>query len=137
MAAGTKDIALEQGASFRLLLTWAQNSGTVDAEGVPIAGDPYDLTGARAHMQIRNKPGGTILVDLNTENGGITLGTDGDFTTGKIAVYISPVQSNSIKVKKSFYDLFIIFPGEVDSLRILKGKVITAFTVTNDLVGAP
>lgn len=138
MAAGTKDIGLEQGASYRMVMTWTQNSGLVDEEtGLPIPGDPYDLNGARAHMQIRNKPGGTVLVDLTTENGGIVLGTDGDGTTGKIAVYVSPVQTESITIKKASYDLFIVFPGEFDSIRILKGKVTIAFTVTNDGDGAP
>ena len=138
MAAGTRNLVLEQGASFRMSLTWAQKAE--DEEGNVIAGEAYDLSNARGRMQIRTKAresGGELLVDLTTENGGIVFGTDGDATDGKIAVYISPEQTNSIHLKKTFYDLFVIFDGAIDATRLLQGQVATRFTYTNDGDGAP
>jgi hypothetical protein len=134
MAAGIKNILVEQGASFRMRLTWAQPSVSVDIAGNPVPGPPYDLTGARARMQIRLRPGAPVLVDLTSEpGGGLTLGG----ALGTIGVYISPDQTQSLTTKKAVYDLFVIYAGEVDSHRILKGKVTIELAVTSDGDGAP
>ena len=70
MKAGKYDITIEQGAGFELPLSY-----TAD-------GDLVDLTGSRARLQMREKVGSSVvLVELTTENDGITLGgVDGTIT---------------------------------------------------------
>lgn len=123
MAAGVHNIALEQGSTFRLHLTWGTR-GT-DAQGNPIIEVPYDLTGCTARMQIRNRAGGTLLLELNTENGGIDLGG----TDGTIDVLITDEQTDSLEVRRAKYDLEVYFPNG-DTRRPVKGDVTVDQVVT-------
>jgi hypothetical protein len=63
MTAAAYDIQLEQGEDWKPV--WSLLSG----------GQPYNLTGFSAHMQIRSTfYAGTALVDLHSNTGGIVLG---------------------------------------------------------------
>lgn len=63
MAAGIYDIVIEQGADWRLVITWK------DANS-----NPMNLTGYQARMQVRESFASKVKVfDLTTENGRITL----------------------------------------------------------------
>ena len=65
MAAGKLKLAIEQGATFRKLLTYKAGTPAV----------AVNLTGCTARMQIRSAiTSPTVLVNLTTENGGIVLG---------------------------------------------------------------
>ena len=62
MSAGKLKLLIEQGATFRKLLTWKAGTPAV----------PVDLTGCTARMQIRGViDDAAPLVSLTTENGGI------------------------------------------------------------------
>lgn len=59
------DIAVYQGASWDLFLTWST--------GDPLV--PVNLTGWDAALQVRTEPGSdTVLLELSTGNGRIALG---------------------------------------------------------------
>jgi hypothetical protein len=142
MAAGIKDIFIEQGASFRMFLTWTEPSprnpdGTVQTDpdtGLPVPGDPYDLTGAEAHMQIRQRVGSTVLMDLRSGDGNeIVLGG----VAGTIAVSMTPEQTANIMAKRAKYDLYVIFPDRTDAAKVLKGKVTVDLAVTREVDPLP
>jgi hypothetical protein len=64
MSAASVDLSVEQGAYWDQQLVWK------DANG-----DPVDLTGYTADMQVReNILSPTVIVELTTENDKITLG---------------------------------------------------------------
>jgi hypothetical protein len=107
MAAGVYNLTIEQGATFRRQFTLRDQSG-----------NPMNLNGFSARMQIRPEiDDEEILVDLSTDDGGITLGGD----EGTIVVYIS-AEDTEVMDSEGVYDLELIAPGgDVD--RILKGRV--------------
>jgi hypothetical protein len=115
MTAASLDLYIEQGATYRSTIVYAQ----ANADGT--AGTPYDLTGCTARMMIRSKQAdtGTPVVSLTTENGGLTLGG----TDGTIAIYIEPMATESVSIAaKGVYDLEIVFPSG-DVSRVVEGKV--------------
>jgi hypothetical protein len=66
MAAGTYNLTIEQGATFRLLVEWLDGS------------NPVDLTDFSARMQIRPYAASDeVFITLDTgSNGGITIESD-------------------------------------------------------------
>ncbi len=122
MAAGTLNIAIEQGATWRRQLTWYDPPPTGSPAGTQ--GPLKDLTGCAAHMQIRDRIGGTVLVDL-TDTAGITLGG----VAGTIDIVITAAQTRAITGKKGVYDLYVTFPGD-DERRVLEGAVTNDLSVT-------
>lgn len=82
------------------------------------AGNPIDLTGLTARMQIRPyKESAESFLSLTTENGGITLGG----VDGTITVVIRTAQTSLIP-SDGYYDLELVDgDGEVD--RVLYGSV--------------
>lgn len=122
MAAGKLDLSLEQGATWRRQLTWHDPGPDADTLG-PLK----DLTGCTAHLQIRNKVGGTMLLEL-TDESGITLGG----TAGTIDILFTGAQTLTLTVKSAVYDLYVIFIGD-DPRRVLEGKVSVDFTVTTPI----
>lgn len=122
MAAGIKDISIEAGSTFRLSLEWRQPGPDEATQG-----PPYDLTGASAQMQIRQRVGSPVLVDLDTGPGdGITLSG----ATGLIDVLIPWDVTAALTVRKAVYDLFITFPHSQGREKVLKGKVTVDPAVT-------
>jgi hypothetical protein len=90
----TGDDAIQKGASFEQTLEWLDSNG-----------DPVDLTGLSARMQVRrsvNSP--AFVLELTTENGGIVLGG----TNGKITMRVSATQSAAIPIAAGVYDLELV-----------------------------
>lgn len=116
MAAAKLKLVIEQGATFRKLLTWKA--------GTPLA--PVDLTGCTARMQIRATiTAAEVLHELTTENGGLTLGG----TAGTITMYISPIQTALMAWTAGVWDIEIITSaGDVN--RLLYGPVTVSPEVT-------
>jgi hypothetical protein len=107
MAAAKYDITIEQGATFRLHLVWK------DSEGVPV-----DLTGYSARMQIRQfVQSDDVVLSLNTGNGGIVLGEDGD-----IQVAADAEQTEMIVDLAGVYDLEMVSADDTVT-RLVEGKV--------------
>ena len=122
MSAGTFNIVAEQGATYNKLFTLTNS-----------AGDLIDLTGYTARLQVREKYSSeTKLLDLTTENGGITLGG----AAGTVAVLATATQMAAISVpdtggtppkRSAVYDLELISGSTVT--RLLQGK----FDITREV----
>ena len=104
-------LEIDKGSTFRHTVTW--KSGPTGSEVL------VDLTDAAARMQIRSDvTHDSILHDMTTENGGITLGG----VAGTIELYISDTDSTAFTWTKGVYGLEIILAnGEVR--RLLRGKI--------------
>lgn len=102
------DLSIDQGATFQLLITWNDPSGT-----------PINLTGYTARMQIRpTQPSSTIVLELTTENGGITLGG----LAGTISLFASATATAAITADSGVYDLELASAGGIVT-RLLQGSV--------------
>lgn len=107
-----------QGATFRKRLTWKAPSGT-----------PIDLTGCTARMQVRSEvESDVVLLNLTTENGGITLGG----SAGTVDLYLGAVATAAITWDGGVFDLEIIHPGAQpdDVTRIAQGSISVSPEVT-------
>jgi len=118
------DICIFQGATFNQTLFYET--------GEPSA--PVDLSTYTAKMHIRSKPESkALIIELSTTTGGgngrITLGTNGDFTTGAINLFISSSDTANLSVcQNAVYDLELTSGSVVT--RILQGNVIISPEVT-------
>lgn len=113
MTPGKYNFVCPQGATFSKQLTWK-------IENVPV-----DLTSYAARMQVREKYTSKVaIIDISTENGGITLGGD----EGTILLYISDEDTSKIFAKSYVYDLEMISSSE--TLRLIEGKFIVTPEVT-------
>ena len=114
MLAGVYKIVCDQGATFERLLTIEESSG-----------DPMNLTGFTARMQVRPEIESTdVLVELTTENGRLVLGG----AAGTISMSLSPVVTATID-RDGFYDLEIISSGGAVH-RVLRGRFLVNLEVT-------
>lgn len=106
-----EDIIIQKGATFIYpILIWSDNRVT-----------RKNLTGFTAELKIKRKlPNGdlesTSIIELTTENGGITLGG----LEGTVDLYISAEDTATLPSANAFYDL-----------KLIKGAVIeTALSAT-------
>ena len=148
MAAATYALRIEQGATWRLKFTWCR-AGAVNPDGTIAAGDPIDLTGCTARMQIRKSLRQPVLafittpvtaiatdavtgVETTTETpNGITLGG----VDGTIVLELSADKTALLNITAGVYDLEIVFPSG-DVYRVLEGTVTVDPNVTRpDLDG--
>ena len=105
-----------QGATFRKRLRWSDKA----------TGTPIDLTGCRARMQVRAEIGSpTVLLELTTENGGITLGG----TAGTVDLYVGATATAAFAWEGGVFDLEIVHPGG-DVTRLAQGTVSVSPEVT-------
>jgi hypothetical protein len=101
---------IDQGATFR----WTVNY-------VDTVGNPVDLSGRSAMMQIRSATSGYCFWTLTAEQGGgITLNAANEL--GRIDIYLSPAQTQLIVHKNCNYDLIVLVPGG-DVIRICEGTI--------------
>lgn len=112
----TVDLEVEQGATFRVQLMYTDEND-----------EPVNLTGRRAHMQIRKRSGTPPLLDLTTENGGIVLGSGGE-----IDIYIG-ARGTATLTRKAKYDLHLIDNDNIDEVdRVFGGDVLITPAITVD-----
>ena len=108
MVAGEYDITIEQGATFSCTLTWNDETG-----------DPVNLTGFTGRLHARRTSyHETKLLDLTTENGGITLGG----AAGTITILASATLTASIDAPFGVYDLELVAAGG-HVTRLIRGKI--------------
>ena len=89
-------------------------------------GDPIDLTGASAKMQVRDTKGGTKLAfTLTSPSGGITI----DAPNGKLTVKMTPTQTNKLFYPKSSYDIMIT-DSNLNKIKLLEGFLTLSRSVT-------
>jgi hypothetical protein len=95
------------------------------------AGDPavpVDLTGWTARMQVRatvDSP--EVLLELSTENGGITLGGP----TGEISLDVSAATTAAFTWTSGLFDLELVSAGGIVK-RPLRGSIGVRREVTHD-----
>lgn len=112
--AGTYNIETFQGDTFSLSLVWRDENR-----------DLIDLTGYTAAMQVRETVDATdYLLELTTENGGITLGG----TAGTIELTVSADDMEAIEAGSYKYDLEMIVGETVRKLLRGKFKVVAEVT---------
>lgn len=115
MTAVNKPLYIEQGATFTLGFNWHREGPVVD--GVVTPGDPYDLTGCTARMQIRRRQGETPLLTATSElpvdaaavaagAGRIRLGG----ATGRIDITLTDEDTDLISARTAVYDLEVEWP---------------------------
>ena len=130
MTATTKPITIEQGATFTLPFTWhlalvdADGNLVLDANGNAQPGEPKDLTGWTARMQVRKKVGSEVLLEATSE-AGITLGG----TAGTVRVKFTDEQTDTLMLKAAVYDLELEDEAG-DVYRLLEGTVTIKPNVT-------
>jgi len=92
MTAGSHDITIEQGATFRLSLIWKDSAGAL-----------VDLTGYTARMQVRRRHSSEDppALSLTSAAGDIVLGG----TAGTIVVTAAATVTDDIDFKAGVYDL--------------------------------
>jgi hypothetical protein len=89
---------------------------------------PVDLTGYTARMQVRASAAATaVLLDLTTENGGITLGG----TDGTITCTSSATQTAALTFGTGVYDLELV-DGSGVVTRLAEGSVCVSREVTRE-----
>lgn len=117
MLAGVYNIRCDQGSTFQRVITVTQ----------AVSGDTYepvDLTGYSARMQIRKKFGGTLLIELTSdEDGGITLGGP----EGTVTIDMTAEQTAEI-TRSGVYDLELVIGSTVT--KMLRGQFILTHEVT-------
>ena len=132
MAAGSYSFTVEQGATTDFELVYKDSSG-----------NPVDLTGYNARMQLKDSQGGsttylTLSSSLGVDGTGLNLSGSGGLTaekpltSGSIGIYISHATSSNLTFSSAFYDLEIV-SGSGDAAtvtRLVQGKVNLSKEVT-------
>jgi len=106
MSATNLTLAIEQGTTYRRLITWKAIDGSL-----------HDLTGYHARLEIRSWTWLTVLLDLN-DSAGLTLGG----ALGTIAVAMTATQTAGLGAGSARYDLIVTAPNG-DVTRLLEGAV--------------
>lgn len=87
---------------------------------------PVDLAGAKARMQIRDKPGGELLAELTTENGRLEISGAGTITR-----MLSATETAAFRWSTGVYDLEVEYAdGTVH--RYFEGSVCVRPEVTRE-----
>jgi len=129
MAAGRYSFVIEQGATTDFQIAYTDSNG-----------DPVDLTGYQARMQIRPSIGSSeIYITLSSSLGpcgtGLNLSGSNSInppTSGTIGIYIAAVSSSQLDFTEGVYDLEIA-TGSGDCYvvtRLLEGQVKLSKNVT-------
>lgn len=126
MAAAKYSFVIEQGATTDFQLDWTDDTG-----------NPIDLTGMHARMQIRpSVESSEIFLNLSSslsDSCGTGLNLSGSNGTtplqsGSIGVYISAHSSSLLTFGEAYYDLEVVSGCEV--YRLLEGRVKLSKNVT-------
>lgn len=115
MTAEAMALTIDQGATFALTLTWKDSTGAL-----------INLTGFTARAQVRaSYSAAAKLLDLTTENGGITLGG----VAGTVALLASAATTATLPPGFGVWDLELVSPGGVVT-RLVQGTVTISPEVT-------
>lgn len=102
-----KNFEIDQNTTFTFTVEYKDSQG-----------NPIDLTGASAKLQVRDTKGGSRLAfTLTSPSGGITI----DPALGKLTVRMTPTQTNKLFYPKSSYDLM------VTDIYLVKTKLLEGF----------
>jgi hypothetical protein len=101
MVAPCLDIALDQGADFQQLVNFTQSDGVT----------PIDLSAYTGDMQVRDRPGGVLQIELTTANGRIATDSQGNVT-----MTIAAADTAALTPGRYFYNLRLISGENVAAL---------------------
>lgn len=133
MAAGIYNFVIEQGTTLDFRIQY------LDSQGQPI-----DLSGYHAKMQIRNEPGGsrlyaTLSSSITPDGTGLNLTPLSQSvtlppTSGSIGVMLSAYSSSLLNFDKGYYDIEIMSGSGSGRqvTRLLQGKIKLSKEVTRD-----
>jgi hypothetical protein len=114
MEPGVYDFTVYQGATFTRTFVW-----TTD-------GDPVDLTGRTARMQIRPSFGSSeVYLDATTENGLITITA----LTGEVTLTIPADVSEGFTWRCGRYDIELVASDD-SVVRLVQGAVTVSKEIT-------
>ena len=105
-----KNLVIEKGETFRFRFTRKIN------------GVLFPFSGYTARMKARTGYGDTVVIDIDTSDGGITLGT------GTIDILLTATETAALPSGNLVYDLEIINGSDV--LKFIKGTIIVNNEVT-------
>jgi hypothetical protein len=117
--ADDQTLNIDQGAYWSQEILWEDSNG-----------DPVNLTGYTARMQIRKRvTDASAVIELTTTNGRITLGG----AAGTILLTIAAADTAALPAtptdKRWFYDLELV-PAGGQVVRLLQGRVLVSPEVT-------
>lgn len=114
MSAGIYNDTLDQGATYNLVVVYKDDSG-----------DPIDLTGFSAFMQLRESYQSSVAdLTLSTANGGISI----DGPNGEITITATATQTTALLSDFYVYDLELVNGSTV--IRLLQGQITVNSEVT-------
>lgn len=114
MTAGIYNTTIDQGSIWELTIVYQDSDG-----------DPIDLTGYTAAMQLRqNYNSEAADLTLTTANGGLTI----TGATGTIQVYATAVQTGNLTAGFYVYDLELTSGSNIS--RLIQGQITVAEQVT-------
>ena len=132
MAAGNYSFTIEQGATTDFEIVYKDSNG-----------DPIDLTGYNARMQLKDSIGGsstflTLSSSLSPDGTGLNLSGSGGLnaskptTSGSIGIFIGYVSSSNLSFSSAVYDLELVSGSGNAAVvtRLLQGKVNLSKEVT-------
>jgi hypothetical protein len=129
MAAGKYSFTIEQGATVDFEIAYKDSNG-----------NPIDLTGYQARMQLRPSPGSsTLYLTLSSSLGdcgtGLNMSGSGGLnppTSGTIGIYIAAITSSLLDFDLASYDLEISSGSGNCYIvnRLLEGKVKLSRNIT-------
>ena len=110
-----KNFEVDQNTTFTFIVEYKDDSG-----------NPINLTGASAKLQVRDTKGGSRLAfTLTSPASGITI----DPALGKLTIRMTPTQTNKIFYPKSSYDLMLTDSNAVKT-KLLEGFLTLNRSVT-------
>lgn len=110
-----KNFEVDQNTTFTFTVEYQDNSG-----------NPIDLTGASAKMQVRDTKGGQKLAfTLTSPLGGISL----DGPNGKLTIKMTPTQTNKLFYPKSEYDIMLT-DSNLNKTKLVEGFITLSRSVT-------
>lgn len=118
MPAVTYNLTVEAGAAFAVDFEWHDTTAT---------GPLIDTTGYTAHMQIRDRRGGTVLATY-TAGSGLTV------TAGVVSLRLGADQTTALlPAWVGVYDLELHSADPADVVRLVQGKVSISPDVTSEV----
>lgn len=107
------DLCVKQGATFTLTTTYKVNGSAVD------------LSAYTARMQLRQTyESASATLELTTENGGISVGSD-----GSVVIIMTATQTAALNANITYvYDIELVYGSTV--IRYLQGNVKVSAQVT-------
>ena len=115
--AGVYDLAIEQGATFKVIFQWTDANNT-----------PINITGYSARSQIRPTiESATVMVDATIANGKLSIVNPA--TDGKVQLLLSATDTAALASGTAVWDLELV-AGDGTVTRLLQGSVTISPEVT-------